>query len=175
MQMELRWICWDRKWTPGNVYSWDSGMPNSGMRKMHWEELPTRLITIHFQLSALIVLMICHVLVGLKQNATWLNKEGIDGSGIGVIMPVNCPNLQLICIKFLSNGRDSLHPFSTCHGQLTEHFVIQWMDTLKLCTRIRNTQTTLSLTDAASFNFQDSKYDVESLALHFLYVLFFLI
>lgn len=45
------------------------------------EEVPTGLITIHFQLSALIVEMICHVLVGLKQKARWLNKEGIDCTG----------------------------------------------------------------------------------------------
>lgn len=55
------------------------------------KELPTRLITIHFQLSALIVLMICHVLVGLKQKATWMNKEGIDGGGIGVISASELP------------------------------------------------------------------------------------
>lgn len=45
------------------------------------EEVPTGLITIHFQLSALIATMICHPLVGLKQEAWWLNKEGIDCAG----------------------------------------------------------------------------------------------
>lgn len=75
--------------------------------------------------------------------------------------------MQLIYIKFLSIGRDSLRPFSTCHGQLTERFVIQWVDTLKLCTRMRNALPTLCLTDAASFNFQDSKYGVESFVRHF--------
>lgn len=36
MQMDLNRICWDRKRTPGSVYSWDNGMPDTEMRKMHW-------------------------------------------------------------------------------------------------------------------------------------------
>ncbi len=32
------------------------------------EEVPTGLITVHFQLSALIAVMICHPLLGLKRE-----------------------------------------------------------------------------------------------------------